>query len=472
MTIRVVSLDFDGCMFNQAYHKILQDNDYLYNNEKVQQAVISANQKLLDQIILQAEGNNEQIILTVGSNRQNPFNDKRNSHKFRSKEYTHSCYISLSKIHDYISSRGAKVFIDKILLVDIEKNLEPGTGFDYVSNRFKNISDNNQDMSSDVYCNIWSDGKTCDFFKCTVDESKLAILYAQMHKIASENLDETINFDFYDDKNDILEELKSYFINNPEMIPSNVHLNLYAYGVDWTKSNQPDRDSKLSIGSIQGTGEVDCHYYQTVKDMYAITENELRNVYDPDKMMSEPKPGDSNYGYVKYVTPKALKEINNARIIEEAKQLLTPFNHVDYKNKVIVGESEFHFSDELYKKIKMYLSNDELYPNRLDELDFKHFKKDIESFTFTVRDFLKEHNHPYTQLMRKQVSFEGETYHISDKHYSVMKNYLDENNNITGDLSTLANELSTIQSSKKSFFPFLKTTSTSTTTSLLNTPTS
>ncbi|TNF66053.1 MAG: hypothetical protein EP298_10070 [Gammaproteobacteria bacterium] len=409
MTIRVVSLDFDGCMFNRAYHEILKDNDYVYNNENVQQAVISANKALFDQIISQANENEEQIILMVGSNRQNYNAERLNS---AGRHPTEPSVIALGKIENYFHEKQVQVSINKLLLADIEHNLQNGTAFNNTAvgfnNRLININPNDARMDENQL-QMWPAPQEGTIDYCTVDESKLAILYAQIHEIATKNPDEEIIFDFYDDKyhenserDDLLKSLNNFFTRNSNMLPTNVTLKLHAYGMDRTKTDLSDRHSKLSIGSIQGTGKVDFNYRQTVKNMYTITESKLP-LYDPliDGYGNEPKPGGKDNGYVKHVKPEDLTNITK------------------------------------------------------------------------IHSFLEEHHHTYTQLFRNKVSFQGQEYHISDTCRKKIKNYLDGDNRITGNINELADKLSKEQNSsaKSSFFPFLKTTTTSTT-SLANTPTS
>lgn len=61
------------------------------------------------------------------------------------------------------------------------------------------------------------------------DLYKLTIIYAQMHKVANENPGERIIFDFYDDQEDILIELQSFFEIYNDLIPIGMTLRLNQY---------------------------------------------------------------------------------------------------------------------------------------------------------------------------------------------------------------------------------------------------
>ena len=61
------------------------------------------------------------------------------------------------------------------------------------------------------------------------DDSKFTLLYAQLHKFASENPDVDIDYDFYDDRKNIFQPLHTVFKNYPHLLPKNVTLKMHEY---------------------------------------------------------------------------------------------------------------------------------------------------------------------------------------------------------------------------------------------------
>ena len=101
MPIRVLSLDFDGCLFNDNYYRVF-DND-----------VILANLSFLSQL------RKERDIYTktytyIGSNRQSRALDVHNNNENGSE----SCFFAIQKINKYLTS----VFVP-LLTADIINDL-------------------------------------------------------------------------------------------------------------------------------------------------------------------------------------------------------------------------------------------------------------------------------------------------------------------------------------------------------------
>lgn len=212
MTIRVLSLDFDGCLFNPSYCKSLSKN------------VIRANHRFLKSLKQDNHLYSESTVF-IGSNRQSKATDNINL-KNRG-----SCFPAMDDIKDYIEAT-----FDTFLLADLYGNLPDGTSFHRATDKhYKGAHAH------------W-----------VFDESKVTVLYAQMHRMAQEQPHESIIFDFFDDRDqDILDWLATFYSAHPELIPSNLTLRLNHYmGQECTL-----------ISHIQGTGFIDGNYRQTVKDM-------------------------------------------------------------------------------------------------------------------------------------------------------------------------------------------------------------
>ena len=230
MTIRGLSFDFDGCLFNL---------DYIGSEEK---DVIKSNAAFLDPI---KKGNTpfEHTYTFIGSNRQSFAVDMNNAWVGGKG----SCFPAAKTVSDYLGTT-----LDKFLLADIYGDLPAGISFDRATQQ--NYTDKHSD---------W-----------LFDDTKVTILYAQLHKMANDNPKEDIVFDFYDDRgngerssNDILEQLRDFYTKYPELIPAQVtlRLNHYAGGV------------VTPVAVINGKGFIDSNYRQTVKDMAAQAVNTFEN---------------------------------------------------------------------------------------------------------------------------------------------------------------------------------------------------
>ena len=222
--IYVFAPDADGCLFHHAYRKSLVPD------------VVAHNSELLDFVAQQAVGSSQFLVL-VGSNRQSPEIDVA----CRKKTKTASVFIAIEAVSGHL-----KATLNKFLLADIFFDRPDGDSFQY---------------------------GTDSSYKCVnrfyIDNTKLILLYAQMHHIANLNPREKIIYDFYDDrglmpdsKKEILEHLDEFFTRYPEMIPINVSLRLNHYG-----------NSRIitPIKQIEGAGIIDANYRRTVKSMYEMT---------------------------------------------------------------------------------------------------------------------------------------------------------------------------------------------------------
>lgn len=224
MTVRVLSFDFDGCLFN---------SDYIRSEPK---DVIQSNRSFLDTLKGQNASYSKNIVF-VGSNRQSKAVDDFNSTVDTRQGWLNkgSCFPAIIKIAQHLTAQ-----LDRFLLADVYSDLPEGSAFAQAT----------QEPDKEEHPD-W-----------LFDETKATILYAQMHKIAQEHPDENIEFHFYDDRGlnfiaDILEILEKFYKSHPDLIPKNVTLNLHHYAGAKVTSFEP----------IKGTGFIDTNYYQTVKDM-------------------------------------------------------------------------------------------------------------------------------------------------------------------------------------------------------------
>ncbi len=269
--MQILSFDFDGCLFNKHFHdNVLDCNIGLLNtinNEKTQY---------------------DKITVFVGSNRQSVEVDILNSFPFDRKNTVGrgSCFPRAKQVAQYLGAH-----LDTFLLSDLAADQPAGTAFN------KALDELGQSV---YYVDHWSDYEPGNEAKkaharqkdkerearhasCIDDETKATILYAQMHKSAVENPDMDIVYDFYDDKDNILNALKIFYSDNAFLIPENVTLRLYRYG-------HLDQENKLkaaeNIAEIKGKGYRDSSYRETTKMMVqAALNKEISGIVNVAKNM-------------------------------------------------------------------------------------------------------------------------------------------------------------------------------------------
>lgn len=273
MRRRVLSFDLDNCLFHEKYSSALS-RDIL--------EVVNKNKALLDSILMDRM-NFQELIVLVGSARQSAFVDRLNSKT----NQTESGFAAIQKISDYIDAT-----LNTFLLADVYGDVPDGTAFRHAL-----------DSS---YCEKHHDW--------IFDETKITIVYAQTHKIATMYPDDVIIFDFYDDRGigswgdiDILEHLEHYFGTYSTMLPSNVSLRLNHY----------EGKEVTSFKLIQGAGRIDLNYRQTIKKMMMLAE--------------KTSPLSSNSKFFKnsviHVKPESLFDLS--KVIESKPKTLEALNPCD-----------------------------------------------------------------------------------------------------------------------------------------------
>ena len=237
-TIRALSFDADNCLFHAGYDPTWAE----IHSGKCRQ-VVTKNQPLLN--TLKAEqANFKETIVLVGSLRQSVTTDHFNAQKGT----TESVFSAIQKIAEHLEAT-----LDKFLLSDIYADVTPGTSFD-LAVKTPNSTQNT----------------------CIDDAGKAALLYAQIHKLANQCPNESILFDFYDDRgldawgegDDVLEYLHGFFTKHPELLPNNMTLRLNHY----------EGAAVTPYTDIKGTGFIDENYQQTTKDLAETSQHGCRHI--------------------------------------------------------------------------------------------------------------------------------------------------------------------------------------------------
>ena len=223
--IRVVSADYDVCLARKNFNgDIVEDN------------------RLLVDALLSTKNNYKKTIGLIGSNRQSSRDNKRNT----TQNNNGSCFDQTPKFYAAIDAE-----FNPFLLADLYNNAPHGTSFkeatSSVNNEFKHKG--------------WLH-----------DKSKISIIYAQIQKIANEYPDDEIDFEFYDDKDEILNGLYLFFNRNKKLIPKQCTLNLHRFAGKEIANYPP----------IIGEGEfINKNYAQTLIE-FAKTVLKSFAVYDVD----------------------------------------------------------------------------------------------------------------------------------------------------------------------------------------------
>jgi hypothetical protein len=201
----VAALDADLCVFNENVHDLLRKK-HPYSAT----LLISKNLDLLEHL-RERMGQASEYELLDASIRQSYKSDRGNADRNGTPLFVHA----IQDLHAKLTEKFPQLKLNKYLLADTHGKIPHGASF---------ILAERKDAAKHNLHKDW-----------IYDESKLTLLYAQMWKIASEHPSDDICFDLYDDKEEILQNLKSFFSKNPELMPPNLTLNLYQY----TGDNRP-----------------------------------------------------------------------------------------------------------------------------------------------------------------------------------------------------------------------------------------
>lgn len=217
MSITVKSLDFDQCISHREYKESLQTNDgrKVWDAEKL----FNTNKGIL------SKSNNDPIHVFIGSNRQNLKADLINLNAGAS-----TLFIPVAQeLCDFMGATFHPLLVPDLIC----ENAAIGDTFHSALQVIKGLNDLNS-LGSESLAELVKSALSgqLNSLHCISDESKFLMLYSQIQYIAQKYPDENINFEFYDDKEDILKPLYELFSKNPDLIPANVtlHINRYLNG--------------------------------------------------------------------------------------------------------------------------------------------------------------------------------------------------------------------------------------------------
>ena len=244
--MNVRSVSFDGCVFNQRYDS--HDNCPILTCKRAHapftypdydERMLKGNNAFITAIASDIKtANYAQVTWMVGDDTQSKHVDQsrhiRNLHRG-------SSFIALEALractHNELKEppHSQRVQLDGYVLADTYGNQVAGENFYHAI----------KIHTSHQYSH-W-----------IADSSLLSVVYAQMHRMAAENPDADITYDYYHGNTDILGDLAYFFAANPDLIPRNVKLRLHHYA----------GDDIIHLPAQQGTGDVDFNYHQNVRLM-------------------------------------------------------------------------------------------------------------------------------------------------------------------------------------------------------------
>lgn len=248
--IRVRSFDFDGCIANQAF-KNAKDASLTDRLKNTNQALLAHNQ----------DEKYDTEILMNGSNRQSYFQEIKHVKGPPPRPASFSAMQELTKL---FQSQNPSISFDRYQLAD---SYAVDFGIDQKESSFDKILQE-FDEKRDRYNTVPHEAHTRFLF----DASKVTLLYAQMHRMASQHRDNKITFDFYDDREDILNALHSFYTANPELIPPNVTLRLYQYN-----GEKPPTSYKTPLSGTPANS-IDDHYAESIKEIAKLSQHLSSNV--------------------------------------------------------------------------------------------------------------------------------------------------------------------------------------------------
>lgn len=272
--ILVISVDFDGCLFHEAYMKSDSPNRLIETNDKFIQHVLAEIE----------QGRYQQVVLMIGSARQSKIIDDIN-HMSKVKGGTESCYAAILNLCDEIQQKlTIPCTVDRMLLADIYGDRPLGENFT------KSVNDEKYNYSHFVW-----------------DEYKYSIIYSQIHKIASENNNADIFYHFYDDRvSDILLYLSMFYNNNTILIPNNLILHFYQYTGDVPAKSEFKLFEDYYGYSVRGQGIVDHSFIDNIKLMARCCG------FDP----TQPgRLGNAHKGISQYFSGDIINEFINSRAL-------------------------------------------------------------------------------------------------------------------------------------------------------------
>lgn len=282
------SFDYDGCLSNQEF----------FDRKDQPNAIIQANQQFLDNTVVESARDAQEVIILCGSNRQDAYTDISNAFYKENR----SAITEIQKVANYIQQKLAviRVVNNPVLLADIASGKAHGTtareittdyldnlgnpsakGKKYLKDMHKSVNaEAGSNVALGTFDNLQHFNSTNATTKIAADESKVLLLYTQMHLLASQNPDDELKFHFADDLDEIANNAQKYFAENPYLIPKNMTLHVHHY------AKYGNANVTAVVGQpIVGTDAINHHYQHTYNAVVkAAFSGEVAACIDKEKL--------------------------------------------------------------------------------------------------------------------------------------------------------------------------------------------
>lgn len=257
--INVISVEFNDCLYSQGYK--------FYNKKKsldIENPFFLTNNRFISRLAENiTDGNFAQAHLLIGSSRQDPYTDRDQSYL----DETPSCVYSFGTLTEaltksvYNNQSKCRVIPDEFLLGDVYFQQQDYSTFDAIQKSYDREGKFTPAFTQQV------DTRN----KALFDSSYVSLLYAQIHKLASQHPNDDIEFDYYHADGQTLNDLHNFFTQHSSLIPDNVRLKLHQYKGEFEDKFKPgsqtelvERKDELLIQStfedILGNGAIDYNY--------------------------------------------------------------------------------------------------------------------------------------------------------------------------------------------------------------------
>jgi hypothetical protein len=289
-SIYVCSIDMDGCVFNSKFYDLLSKigergkHGHELSADELEKIIMESNPELINHIVKKAEEHAETILM-LGSNRQTREYDINNGFKkVREAFQTGSATFAIEAIHRIVQKKikeknlDRRIIHDAYLLQDAydskkDPSQHQALKVEYDSNIFKNELAKNQGQ----YPKKLEEGMP-------IENVKFTITYTQMHRIASQYPDRSIDYELIDDLGDeILEPLQKLYDDYPQLKPKNTFYTFSQYaekkdsktdGMQMPISAPKAPQSLARFESIDDeekhTGSIDANYHEHFKTVISI----------------------------------------------------------------------------------------------------------------------------------------------------------------------------------------------------------
>jgi len=290
--VEVHSMDADGCFLPYFGHCSLY------------KTMAEHNEALVEQLICKhsiPESKPGKTVFMVGSARQSIFRDLLGIYQHGGNYVTESIFFAFAEfVNDFKKQLKKKpencdlnldtIILEPFLLHDILFNRNSGDCFAealqtygeewsaelkkafHLLNKYANPDYLQQDLflkireiaarTADTFLSMQASPTQIHFSE---GPGKFTLLYAQIHHVAKKyHPKKCIHFHFYDDNHEILQNLIAVFSHDKDLIPKNMTLHFHHY---MRGSHAVDTSRTPIIHHIQGTGIIDDHYRETVKDI-------------------------------------------------------------------------------------------------------------------------------------------------------------------------------------------------------------